>query len=140
MARPIRASDFWAQQIQSKVDTIRVDNLEKDCVVLHSRIDRMRSRGLTMTGIFALPVAAILWGAYMMADDSLDQTIALKVRVEHGLDEVSKVNEVQVEMREGITEIRTGQKFLKDQLTDVRTGQRSILNELREMNGHSSGD
>ena len=53
---------------------------------------------------------------------------------------MENMSEVQVELREGITEIRTGQSFLKDQMTEVRTGQKSILNELRQMNGHGSGN
>lgn len=136
----ISSKEFWAQQRQDEVNEIRLDNVEKDCAVLHNRIDQMRNRTLTVTGIFAIPIAFLLWGSYMMADDSLDQTVALKVLVDHSLDEMENMSEVQVEMREGIIEIRTGQSFLKDQMTEVRTGQKSILNELRQMNGHSSGN
>ena len=136
----IRASEFWSQHIQHKVDTIRVDNLEKDCVVLHDRIDRMRNRSLSLIGVFAIPIAAVLFGGYMAADEAVDKTNALDVVVEKGLKEVEEVKRVQIEMREGISEIRTGQMFLKDQVVDIRTDQKSILQEIRQMNGRSSGD
>ena len=136
----IRASEFWSQHIQHKGDTIRVDNLEKDCVVLHNRIDRVRNRSMVLLGIFAIPVLGVLFGSYMMADEAIDQTGALDVVVNKGLRDVEEVKRVQIEMREGITEIRTGQMFLKEQVIDIRTDQKSILDEIREMNGRHSGD
>ena len=54
--------------------------------------------------------------------------------------DVEEVKRVQIEMREGISEIRTGQMFLKDQVVDIRTDQKSILQEIRQMNGRSSGN
>ena len=100
----------------------------------------MRNRSMVLIGIFAIPVCGLLLGGYMAADEAADKVHALDIVVEKSLDDVEEVRRVQIDMREGISEIRTGQMFLKEQVLDIRADQKSILNEIRQMNGHTSGD
>ena len=135
----ISATTFWASIDEFHQAQQKIDNIEEAVAIIHKRIDAHqgradthRARTLTIVLAVAVPVAAILWGAWTEADEGNE--IAQRVASEQArvAADVDALQTTQMEIREGVVELRTGQDLLRQ---EVRSNQSVLLDQLRELNG-----